>query len=459
VRQIALPLGGAGEAPGQTVAPGPWRPIHYLGSKLRILDPIVAALDLADPARGPVCDLFAGSGVVAGALARHRTVVANDVQEYSRVICSALLLPAGDAALPGPEAIGRARPALDAALAPLLEHEARCMAAAREGRVEPLCDLVEGGALVGFVSDTAPRDAALAAAMAETARRLAALPAEFDIPAGMVRRFGGLYFSYRQALELGLIAGAAHAMPAGAGRDRMLAALASAASEVANTVGRQFAQPIRPRDRHGRPKRHLVGKMLRDREADLPAACARALRRFAAVAPGGHPHRVLRLDYAEALASLPRGGVGAVYADPPYTRDHYSRFYHVLETLCRGDAPETSRTTRGPGLAISRGTYRRDRHQSPFCIKSQAPGAFERLFAGVRRLDAPLVLSYSPYALDSRARPRVMRVEDIETLARRHFAAVEVLPAGRIGHCKLNAAPLNAAASRDGELLLICRPA
>ena len=28
-----------------------------------------------------------------------------------------------------------------------------------------------------------------------------------------------------------------------------------------------------------------------------------------------------------------------VYADPPYTRDHYSRFYHVLETLALRDDP------------------------------------------------------------------------------------------------------------------------
>src|SRR5436305_1233974 len=69
-----------------------WRPIHYLGSKFRLADTIRELVnDIGD---GPVCDLFAGSGTVSLALSHSRTVVANDIQEYSRVICTALLRPA-----------------------------------------------------------------------------------------------------------------------------------------------------------------------------------------------------------------------------------------------------------------------------------------------------------------------------------------------------------------------------
>ena len=74
------------ELPGEV-----WRPIHYLGSKLRLTELICQLLDeLAD---GPVCDLFAGSGTVSLALSRSRDVIAADIQEYSRVICTALLSP------------------------------------------------------------------------------------------------------------------------------------------------------------------------------------------------------------------------------------------------------------------------------------------------------------------------------------------------------------------------------
>ena len=62
--------------------------VHYLGSKLRLADLIAELLD--DLAAGPVCDLFAGSGTVSLALSRNRDVLAADIQEYSRVICTAL---------------------------------------------------------------------------------------------------------------------------------------------------------------------------------------------------------------------------------------------------------------------------------------------------------------------------------------------------------------------------------
>src|SRR4030042_2259461 len=69
----------------------PLRPIHYLGSKLRIVNSICEVVGKIDPSGGPVCDLFAGSGTVSREFSTSRTVIAVDIQEYSRVLCSALL--------------------------------------------------------------------------------------------------------------------------------------------------------------------------------------------------------------------------------------------------------------------------------------------------------------------------------------------------------------------------------
>src|SRR5262245_8638935 len=71
-----------------------WRPIHYLGSKLRLVEPLRLALDQVDPSRGRCVDLFAGSGTLSAALSAYRDVTAVDIQEYSRVLCSAVLNPA-----------------------------------------------------------------------------------------------------------------------------------------------------------------------------------------------------------------------------------------------------------------------------------------------------------------------------------------------------------------------------
>lgn len=42
-----------------------------------------------------------------------------------------------------------------------------------------------------------------------------------------------------------------------------------------------------------------------------------------------------------------------------------------------------------------KGRYREGRHQSPFCIKSQVPRAFQDIFEGIAKNKSELVLSYS----------------------------------------------------------------
>lgn len=74
-----------------------------------------------------------------------------------------------------------------------------------------------------------------------------------------------------------------------------------------------------------------------------------------------------------------------IYADPPYASVHYSRFYHVLETLVKYDYPEVQ----------FKGRYRQDRHQSPFSKKSEAENAFSTMFRIIKEKKSIMVLSYS----------------------------------------------------------------
>lgn len=105
-------------------------------------------------------------------------------------------------------------------------------------------------------------------------------------------------------------------------------------------------------------------------------------------------HRITTLDYTDCLNKL---NGGTVYADPPYAFVHYSRFYHAMETLCLYDYPDLQIK----GGSIVKGRYREERHQSPFCIRSQVNGAFEDLFVGVKKAGANLALSYSDTAMIS----------------------------------------------------------
>ena len=138
-----------------------FRPIHYLGSKLRILDFIQRAIDDVDPSGTTVCDLFAGSGTVSCKLSSTRNVTSVDIQEYSRVICSALLRPAK---YPGKvtDFIEQCRQSvhtksLEWVIEPLATYESTCVAQAESGYPEPLCELIEHGSIVGLEIESKPK--------------------------------------------------------------------------------------------------------------------------------------------------------------------------------------------------------------------------------------------------------------------------------------------------------------
>lgn len=444
--------------------PVAFRPIHYLGSKLRLVSAVRNALQLVAPT-GVLCDLFAGSGTISAAMASARPVVSVDIQEYSRVLCSAMLSPPTDPRALGSRLAGDAYDSellahLNRALAPLLEHEEHCRNCALEGEVEPLCEFVEHGSLTWFAqtgadgaSQSLRRALQLTAKQMET-DRLNSLPGSL-----VTRYFGGAYFSFRQAAALDALLDLAHRLPNEL-RDAGLAPVLSTASEIVNTVGKQFAQPIRPRDRDGQPKRHLVRRILTDRAYDVFSTYRAWVDRYAGLPRTAGPHSAIREDFEAFLAKSSAQIIAVFYADPPYTRDHYSRFYHVLETMSLRDEPNFSHSMirTGGKPRVSRGFYRADRHQSPFCIKSLVPAAFASLLDGVRRLNVPLLLSYSPFEQNARARPRLMSVEQIVNLARTRFRRVDVASAGPFAHSKLNVHERNAPVSWDGEVLISCCP-
>lgn len=431
-----------------------FRPIHYLGSKLRILTAIEQAVDRVDPSGGPICDLFSGSATVSRYLSRRRRVMAVDIQEYARVLAEAVLN--GDPALSMvaiEKVLGEDRrgTALWRAVDPLIKLENEVALSAMRGDIEPLCELLELGNLASRGGDKLSEGSPLGDAVRETQARIEALalPGADTV---CIRHFGGQYFSYAQAAELDAIAARARDSRSSV----LLAATLSTASHLVNSIGKQFAQPIRPRDKSRAPKRHVVKKIVAERGLSARAVFMGYLRQYERLAIARRDHLAVRADFREVLAK-PVLKPSVVYADPPYTRDHYSRFYHSLETIALGDDPRITKSNLGGGDIQSRGGYRAGRHQSPFCIKSEAPAAFSALFAGVATLRVPLVLSYSGYDPSMGARPRVMALDTVVSLAKQYFRDVWVEQLVNLDHMKLNAASLNKAANGTTEILLLCR--
>lgn len=85
----------------------------------------------------------------------------------------------------------------------------------------------------------------------------------------------------------------------------------------------------------------------------------------------------------ECLRKIPERTL--VYADPPYCFVHYSRFYHIIETLVKYDYPDVKH----------KGRYRTDRYQSEYCKKTDVRAAFRHMFEGIVEKKSDLILSYT----------------------------------------------------------------
>jgi adenine-specific DNA-methyltransferase len=437
-----------------STGPKAFRPVQYLGSKLRLLDALTAAVDDVDLRGGRLLDLFSGSGVVAAHFALTRSVIAADIQKYASVLAAALLADVELTALEilalVEEQIGDQASANAESVAALDAFELSCIERALRGDYKPLCAVVEDGSLARYTEGGEVTDAALAAVLAQAVRDVSV-----SVDTVLTRYYGGVYFGYRQAAALDALAAAARSLLSPM-REVALAAVLSTASDIVTSVGSHFAQPIRVRGKDGAPKPPGLRAVARQRGLDVRKRFVEWLDRYCHREKVPYSGISLCADFREVLAQPPLP-VSVVYADPPYTRDHYSRYYHVLETIARGDEPGLATMRLGDQTLISRGLYRSERHQSPFCIKSQAYAAFEDLIAGTRRLGVPLVLSYSPHGGDGASRPRVLGLDDIAALAREHYPDVRTVKVEGIAHSKLNASELNADIAHDAERLVVCR--
>lgn len=437
------------------------RSIHYLGSKLRMLDAIKAAIDKVATKDGAVCDLFAGSGTVSKYLLQYGDVISVDIQKYSQVICEASMslleqVPDVDDILMEIKSHAVSKE-LEHCFFELIEYEKKCTTAARHGNIAPLYEIIENGSLYILEKGQAGELTKELKTYMEYSLSKISETVLLDLADSMIcRYYGGLYFSYEQAVILDCIAHWTFEQN-GLLHTKALAALLSTASDIVNTVGKQFAQPLKVRNSKGELKASLLTKITTDRSEDVYALFGKWLNYYFSVGDNKHQYFTICDDYANALDQLKEHNVAVVYADPPYTRYHYSRYYHVLETICLRDNPDVSTTFPNGKGGISRAIYRSERHQSPFCIKSQAEGAFDVLFQKVKGLNVPLVLSYSPFDAAKAVTPRLQTIDQLVEKARQYFSDVDIVSPGEFTHSKLNSSEKNFEANHEAELLIVCR--
>lgn len=430
-----------------------FRTLNYLGSKLRLLDFIENQVTNITPKDAGICDLFAGSGCVSRKLSRTHPVVACDIQRYSKVIATALLknFDLDNNAIDRffEEINTKSAEMLREAFSPLIELEHRAI---ENKNLEVLTCILEHGSLEVF--NIEHNISCLSDYLCIVGKYLEDHNLN-NVKSLISRYYGGVYFSYKQAVEFDIILEGIHKFISEDNRDLFLAALLSTASDVVDTVGKHFAQPIKARDSKGNIKTVVYNKAVKDKTINVVELYREWLTRYKNLTKNAYQHVALQGDFEECLKALPQN-VKTVYADPPYTRDHYSRYYHVLETLAIRDTPKISTVTIHGSTHVSNGIYREDRHQSPFCIKSKALGVFRKMFELTSTSGRNLLLSYSPYDETKKSHPRVVTMQQLISLAKECFDNVETVSAGNFKHNKLNSTEHFLEASDEAELLIIC---
>lgn len=112
---------------------------------------------------------------------------------------------------------------------------------------------------------------------------------------------------------------------------------------------------------------------------------------FAEFSNSIYKNECYNLDYKELFSINSVKEAKCFYLDPPYTSDQYSRFYHILETICKYDLPKLQYKAK----------YRTDRFSSNFCYKRKAEAEFEFIISKCSLNKSNLIISYSNHGVIS----------------------------------------------------------
>lgn len=408
-----------------------FRPVQYLGNKLRAVDAIVSLAQQIAPDGGQAVDLFAGSSVISQGLVRAGyTTTAVDTQVYSTFFSRALL------------SVGRRNGEM-VDPAPLLPKAERAIYWADwEAREDELAIRSDGLGL-RQLNEELP--------LAWRRGRL-----EGDAEAPLTSFYAGNYFGVRQALDLDAIRAAidgGREFEKGSWRHAAaMTALMHAASMAVHSAGKHFAQPLKSRPENAT---FLNSRLLTDRRISVPDAFASACAEINRTAPaqdGGH-----RAITCEAEAHLADSDTRYTlqYLDPPYTAQQYSRFYHVLETIAAGAVPLLP-----PNTKPTSGLYPPQRYKSAFSSRRRAPAALAQLLELAAQQNSAAIVSYSVSSRASDGNARMISFEELLSACGAAFGPnnVEVVDLEH-RYRQFNSGDKANANRDDKEVLVLCKPA
>ena len=353
--------------------------VSYMGTKRALASQVADVI--ADAPPGPLLDLFSGICSIASTVAPSRPIWCNDIQHFASTVAEAFFT--------SPTLPYQSDAAAKLVLAPYSKNRLELQHRfSRPLRQESIALTSHDLSLLQLLEYSLP-NVARCPQLEQEREFLFAHPTSFPYRL-FTTTFSGGYLGLQQSIQVDSIRYALDSLLASSNLDChqhkwMCLALCQATSKVATTTG-HFAQYMRIKPK---TKQRFVSQRRR-------SVWYEWLRSMHDMAPIGTAawrsnNRVFSQDANTLLASLLEHSdqPAVIYADPPYTDDQYSRYYHLYETLLLYDYPPSKGT----------GRYRPDRFRSPYSLKTQVQNAMTSLISTAAKLGSKLVLSYPENAI------------------------------------------------------------
>lgn len=410
--------------------------LQYMGSKTRIIshicEPIIKNSNIST-----VVDLFAGTGSVGYALKSHKNVISNDIEYYSYIINQAILngcsLSVGDEATFWCEVEKQYSDLRSMLPSVLAAEKAYLNKDVDYKQYQYFCETTPS------VFSPQTNNSCMKELLTLVEQVTPGKTPTTSVPCLFLTYYANAYFGIAQCCQIDAIRSAVETLQDDHAKNVLLTVLMSVMSASASTTT-HFAQYLKVKNKS------TCLNLITKRNINIIDECKSLLHQYrqAGLCENvAQPHSpCFNLDFAHCLDTIELDGSVLVYADPPYFKEHYSRYYHVLNTLCLYDYPEMAVNPQTHELSIGR--YRENRTVSDFGKKARALGAFNKLITKCSQAGAWLMISYSDNSIVDIASLQELAEEKYDVLIKK----VE------LSHSNQG----RSSTSKVDEYIFVCRP-
>ena len=410
--------------------------LQYMGSKSRIISHICEPI-IKNKSIETVVDLFAGTGSVGYALKSHKNVISNDIEHYSYIINQAILNGCNFSEVDEVKfwsSVEQQNLLLQGKVSNAISAEKKFFVDNVDYRLyQDFCEKTPS--VFGIKSG----DLRMKELEELVSHVTPGCKPSIDMPCLFLTYFANAYFGITQCCQIDALRSVIEYVKDEYTKNVLLTVLMSAMSAAASTTT-HFAQFLKVKSNS------TCKNLLSKRKINIIEECKTLLKEYRAVGLCDKEESTkfdcYNLDFAECLDSITLDNRTLVYADPPYFKEHYSRYYHVLNTLCLYDYPALAVNPQTHELSIGR--YREDRRVSDFGKKSKALGAFETLIKKCATAEAWLMMSYSDNS--------IVDIVALQTLAEKQYDVL--IEKVELSHSKQG----RSSTSKVDEYIFICRP-